>query len=153
MLEQGSIYNAVVSFFEGENWSFTPLETEPTLRLAFQGDNGQWTCYAKAREEQGQFIFYSLSPITVPPAKRPAVAEFILRANYGLVIGNFEMHFDEGSFRFKSALLVDPDHLNPDHLRQAIYFNVMLMDKFLPGFMEVIYGNVSPAEAVGRLQD
>ena len=54
-----------------------------------QGENGSWTCYAQTREDDQQFLFYALCPIRAPDKKRAAVAEFITRANYGMVIGNF----------------------------------------------------------------
>jgi hypothetical protein len=39
-------------------------------------------CYAKAKEEQQQFVFYSIAPINSPEEKRTAIAEFLTRANY-----------------------------------------------------------------------
>ena len=32
------------------------------------------------------------------------MAEFLTRANYGIMIGNFEMDFNDGEVRYKGAL-------------------------------------------------
>ncbi len=37
-------------------------------------------------------------------------------------------------------------------VRQLVYANVMIMDQYLPGIMAVIYGNVSPIEAVAQVE-
>src|SRR5882724_1331779 len=38
---------------------------------------------------------------SVPPERRSKVAEFITRVNYGLVGGNLEMSFEDGTLRYK----------------------------------------------------
>ena len=56
----GEILDAVIGFFNEDGWSFNQIEDQPILRMGFQGENGQWNCYAQAREEQSQLLFYSL---------------------------------------------------------------------------------------------
>jgi hypothetical protein len=90
------LMTTVQAFFTEDEWSFSEVEGRTTLQLVFQGENGRWTCYAQVREPQAQFVFYSILPTNVPAAKRAAVAEFLTRANFGLVIGNFEMNMDDG---------------------------------------------------------
>lgn len=44
------------------------------------------------------------SSLQVPEELRPGVAEFITRANYGLIRGNFEMDFNDGELRYKTTI-------------------------------------------------
>ena len=148
----GEILDAVISFFKEDDWTFTQVEDRPILRLGFQGDNGQWTCYAQAREEETQLLFYSLCPVKAPEDKRPAVAEFLARANYGLFIGNFELDFGDGEIRFKTSIDVEGERLSPALVRPLVYTNVLMMDRYLPGLMSVIYGGETPAEAVAKVE-
>ncbi len=71
-----------------------------------------------------------------------AIAEFITRANYGLVIGNFELDFSDGELRYKTAIDVEDDNLSFALIKQMVYANVIIMDKYLPGIMAVIEGKV-----------
>ncbi len=73
---QSSMVEVVESFFKGENWQFQQLENA-TLHLLFQGKNSQFNCYARAREAQQQFVFYSLAPTKVPVRKRRILGEFV----------------------------------------------------------------------------
>ena len=75
------IFQVVVNFFTQDDWSFTRIQGELGLRLGFQGDNGTWNCYARAREEQEQFAFYSICPILAPESKRAAVAELLVNGS------------------------------------------------------------------------
>lgn len=144
---QRPIYRAMLTFFSDDDWEFTKLRGESTLQLAFQGQHGQWTCYAVARDEQSQFLFYSVYPTTVPEKKqhgalvypcRARIAEYLTRANYGLVQGNFEFDFDRGEIRYKTGL--DATHLsvNAQVIQQLVYTNVTIMDHYLPGILSVI---------------
>ena len=146
------IFQKVVNFFTQDDWSFTRIQGEQALRLGFQGDNGTWNCYAKAREEQEQFIFYSICPLLAPKNKRSAVAEFITRANYGMIIGNFEMDFKDGEIRYKTSIDIYGDELTSDIIKRLVYANVTMMDEYLPGIIAVIEKNVSPGDAINSIE-
>ena len=74
-----SILSQLVRFFEDDGWSFEQISDLPALRTGFTGENGKWTCYAHAREEVHQFVFYSLLPVNTPSDKLDAMAEFMTR--------------------------------------------------------------------------
>ena len=135
-----SLLETVIDFFEQEDWPFVQLEDQTTLRFAFRGDNGRWTCYAITREEQKEFIFYSICPVSAPEDKRTAIAEFLTRANYGIVIGNFDLDFSDGEIRYKTSIDLGGDRLSTSLVRQLVYANVLMMDEYLPGIMAVIEG-------------
>ncbi len=149
----GQILDTAIGFFQQDEWTFTQLEDQPILRLGFQGESGQWTCYAQAREEQAQFLFYSLCPVKAPEDRRMAVAELLTRANYGMFIGNFELDFSDGEIRYKTSIDVEGGQLTPALVRPLVYASVLMMDRYLPGIMSVIYGGVSPAEAVAKAEE
>jgi hypothetical protein len=150
----GEILDTAISFFEQDSWPFTPFEGQPVLQMGFRGDNGQWTCYAQAREEQSQFLFYSVCPVNAPDdgQKRLAMAEFLTRANYGLFIGNFELDLSDGEIRYKTSVDVEGDRLSPALVQQLVYANVFTMDRYLPGIMGVIYGHISPEDAIAQVE-
>ena len=148
----GKILDAVRKFFHDDKWPFVEMEGRPILRTGFSGKNGKWTCYAQARENQQQFIFYSLLPDPAPKEKRPAAIEFITRANYGLVIGNFERDVSDGDLRCKTSIDVEGGELTQVLIRQVVYSNVMTMNKYLPGLMSVLYANVSPEQAINTIE-
>lgn len=150
--QKGQIYQEMVNFFKQEDWFFIPIEQEPVLQMAFQGKSGKWTCYARARDEQQQFIFYSVCSVNAPENKRQAIAEFIARANYGMILGNFELDFRDGEIRYKTSIDVGDDKLTYELIRQVVYTNVMMMDKYQPGIMSVIYSDVSPEEAIKQIE-
>jgi len=148
----GQIFAEMVNFFQQDEWPFYQIEGQPVLQTAFQGDNGKWTCLARAREQQQQMVFYSICPVNVPENKRLAVAEFITRANYGTIIGNFELDFNDGEIRYKTSIDVQGDSLSFELIKQLVYANVTMMDEYLPGILSVIEKDVSPKDAIAQIE-
>ena len=150
------INNAVLTnltaFFDADGWPFTPIEGETALRLAFKGASGQWACYARALEEREQFVFYSVCPVSAFEEQRPAMAEFLARANDGLILCNFELDFDDGEIRYKTSIDVEGAELSQALIRQVVYSNVATMDAYLPGVLALLYGDLSPIAAIARVE-
>lgn len=84
----------------------------------------------------------------MPEDRRLSIAEFIARANYGLVLGNFELDFIDGELRFKTSIDVDGTELPPELIEPVVYANVLTMDQYMPGIMAVIKAEKTPLEAL-----
>ncbi len=149
----GSILEAAIAFFTEDNWKFSPIEGKSALSLPCSGRHGNWLCWAEARENQHQFVFYSICPIKVPENKRSAICEYLARANYGLIIGNFELDLRDGEIRYKTSIDVEGENLTPALVKNLVYANLSTMDRYLPGIMGVIYGNLLPEQAISQVED
>jgi hypothetical protein len=151
--KQASIFEIVVNFFKENNWSFLQHETEPILQMGYQGENGDWTCMVRTRENPSQIVFYSVCPVNIPLKKRLAISEFLTKVNFGLIIGNFEMDLQGGEVRYKTyGINGENNPLNSELIGQLIFVNVMTMDKYLPALMSVLYANVPIDQAIQQLE-
>jgi hypothetical protein len=149
------VFDAVVNFFKEDEWEFSQVDGQPVLQIGFTGDNGNWMCYAQTveNEEVAQFIFYSVCPVKAPENKRMSMAEFVTRANYDLALGNFELDLSDGEIRYKTSIDVKGDRLSSALCKQLVYTNLAMMDRYLPGMMAVIYGDVSPELAIAQIEN
>jgi hypothetical protein len=146
------LFDAMIDFFKSDGWPYIQLEDRPILSMNFDGKNAKWTCFAQAREEQQQFIFYSVCPVNAPAEKRAVLAEFITRANYGLIIGNFELDFEDGEIRYKTSVDAEGVTLSPALFKNLVYANLSMMDQYLPGIMSMLYSEVSPREMIDQIE-
>lgn len=146
------LFNLLIEFFEEDNWDFQWVAGASALSMGFSGLNGKWLCYAQAREHEEQVAFYSVLSVNAPQEKRHKVAEFITRVNYGMVIGNFEMDYDDGEVRFKTSVDVEGSALGASMIRQLVYANLIITDRYLPGIMRVIYSDESPSKILDSIE-
>jgi hypothetical protein len=145
-------FETLGEFLEEDEWKPRKLEEKHAYSMLYSGENGDYRCYAVVRIELEEFIFYTIAPVRIPIDVRPAVAEYITRANYGLRIGNFEMDYSDGEVRFKSSLNFEGENLTFGMLRNALYPAVHSLDRYLPGLMRVSFGGATPLEAIEEIE-
>jgi hypothetical protein len=146
------LFDVLLDFLEIDGWVYKEIEYRRVIALGIEGQNGRFDCYAVVREEERQLTVYSIFPVKVPHHKRYNVAALITMLNYGAIIGNFEMNFYDGEIRYKTSIDVEGDRLTPTLVKHLVYTNVATMDKYLPGIMSLIYGNLSAEEAISRIE-
>ena len=139
-------------FLNADNWYPRPVDGQHAYRTHYKGKNGELRCYAQVRVDVQQFLFYAVATVKVPEDARPAVAEFITRANYGLRIGNFELDYGDGEVRYKSSLDFEDEALSDNLIRNTIYPAVQTLDSYLPGLMKVAFGGLTPFEAIEEIE-
>ncbi len=149
---QPKLFDVMLSFFEEEEFSPQRVEDESILVMAVKGENAQWHCYAEAHEDFDRFRFFSILEAHAPPEKRPALAEFLTRANYDLPIGAFEMDFDEGQIRFRTSIDLTDVRLSHQILRNVVYPNLLLVDLYYKGIMSVLFSDSAPADAIAAIE-
>jgi hypothetical protein len=105
-------------------------------------------------ESAQQVLVYAYSPVKVPKARRMFVAEFVMRANYGLRLGNFEMDMDDGEIRFKASVDVEEGTLTPHMVRNLIRTCIGLLRKYHPGVLAIAFSDdTNPREEIYRIEE
>ncbi len=146
------LLGVVRRMLEADGWPFHRLPDHTVLSTSVSADGLDWSCFARTLEEDEQFAFYSVLPVEVPAERRAAVCELITRANFGLVIGNFELDLADGELRFKTSIDVEGDRLTEALVRTLVYANVAVTRRYLPAVMGVTRFGVDPAEAVAEVE-
>ncbi|MDF2627826.1 MAG: hypothetical protein K0R39_1657 [Symbiobacteriaceae bacterium] len=149
----GTIFDTIVEMLRAEEWNYEQVQDQPILRIGINGKNGKWVSYAQAREEQDQFVFYSVLPVTAPAEKRAELAELLTRLNYGLVIGNWEMDYRDGEVRYKTSIDVEGDQLSQALAHNVVFLNLQMMDRSLKAILGVLYGILTVDVAVKQVDD
>ena len=90
------------------------------------------------------------APIKIPPPKRPAIAEYIARANFHSYEGNIILDVSDGRLAYKSSLRYDPAEAN-NHIRYQLNISLGMaldeMETHFPGILSVIYKDEKPGHA------
>ena len=142
------IYKSVEAFFTKSNLTFSTTADGTEIQIEFKGLTGSWICSAYCLEERNQFCFYSNIPIQVPEEKRTLISEFLTRANCRQVIGNWEIDLDSGLIRFKTSIDLEGTEIQESIINAVILPNVVAADKYIPGMVSVLDGELSPKEAI-----
>ncbi len=152
-MTQSQLAETVATFFAEDDWPISFDMDAGRFDVGFQGTTAQWKVVAFVLDEEQQVIVYSECPVAAPAGQVTPMAEFITRANFGLLLGNFEMDMDSGVIRYKTGIDVEGGTLTTQMVRHLVYANIQGMDRYLPGIMAVLTGGVSPAEAIEQAEN
>lgn len=147
-----SLYGAVQSFLVADEWYPEEIPGETIMKMNFQGTNTAWLVFAQTREDARQVIIYSVLVSNVMPERREAASQYLTLANYGLWLGNFEIDMSDGEVRFKTSVDVEGGLLTQTMIKNLIYANVTLMDRYLSGLNKVVYEGIEPSMAISEIE-
>lgn len=147
------MFREVLEFLTGDGWHVAPdtYDGLPCIRTRFDGTEHSWDCRARPYDPFGQLAFESVLPVVVEPDRRDAVARLVVRANWHLLTGAFQLDVDTGELVFRTMVFVDDDApLPPALVRGLVYSNVLTVDRCLTEFLATADG-ADADEALVRL--
>ena len=145
-------FETLGNFLKNDEWHPQQIEGNYTYRTFLTGDFGELRCEARIRLEQEQLAFYIFLGVNVPEDRRPAVAEFLTRANYGLPLGNLEMDLRDGEVRMKNSLSFADGELTDTLIRNILYPASSVAKSYFPGVLKVAFGSASPSDIIKEIE-
>ncbi len=136
------------SYLQDLEWRYQLDPERELLRFGVNCDNGSYEVILHVVPEIDLVKCFALYPVRVPEPNRAAAAEYLTRANYGLLFGNFEMDYSDGEVRFRTSMNTDDVAINSVVARHLVQQNVTTADRYFQGLLRVLYGNVAPIEAI-----
>ena len=127
---------------------FRPVAEREAIVADFRGRSGSYRIYGVVDADEDPFQVLGLIPNRVPQGSRPAVAETIARANYGLRVGKFELDFSDGEIRFHAYHILCGGIFDDDTIRRLLGTTLAMLDRYVPAVLSVIYGNEAPEDAI-----
>jgi len=147
-----SPFDAIVSYFERDGWKFRRLAGHDALEMGVAGEAGSYRLVAVVDGERNVVRFLTFLEGRVPETRRREITEYLTRANYGLLLGNFEFDLGDGEVRFKCATDIEHHGLTYEQYQSMLYVSVAMMDRYFPGLQKVVQGTSDAAAAIAEVE-
>ena len=98
------------------------------------------------REES--FSTITTLPLCADEDHRLAMAEFLARANWGMLNGNFELNMLDGEIRYKTYLQMQGDVPPAKTVDRYLSLSYLMLEKYGNGLLSVMFGVSTPEEAI-----
>ena len=145
-------FEKLVEFFEAEGLKHQANPEGGVVIASFAAQNLSVCIYFALHADEGLLQLFAPLPAKIPPGCRPAIAEAIARANYGMKMGKFELDYSEGELRFQIANAFTAEGLDAEIIRRLIGTAVYTVDRYFPAMMSIIYGNELPEDAIRHVE-
>ena len=147
------MFAEMLEFLAADGWPVAPDEFDglPCIRTRFVGTDDAWDCRARPYDPFGQLAFESVLPLVVAPERRDALAQLVVRTNWRLLTGAFQLDLETGALKFRTMLFLSHGgELTEGLCRGLVYSNVLTVDRCLAEFRAAAAGE-DPATAYERL--
>ena len=144
----GDPFDALISHFEANGIRYSCNSGERRAWFTMNSGSALQKCsfrFDKSGDVLRIFIQY---PVMVKEKFRPLAMEFLTRANYGLVLGNFEMDCKDGEVRYHVSHLMEEGRLEDETIKRLFSTAMGTADRYFPALMRVLFAGETPAEAI-----
>jgi hypothetical protein len=140
--------------FDEPNIPINPdSEVIATFRMPVRGLHGEWICIVRVFPESERLLVYSILSENVPVERRPRLAELFVRINYGLVLGNFEMDWEDGEVRYKTSMDLESITPTATVVRNLIFSNFFSTDRYFDVIEEAIHTEQALADLLAAAEE
>ena len=147
---QDSIMGVIKRYCEEDSVKHRDVH-ESIIMAGFQCKVLSYQLYVEAHEKDRRVRVLAICPTIIPVEKRSLVAEYLARANWGLMLGNLEMNCDTGEVRYRTSLDVEGGVLTPKMVRTQVEVNLVTMDKYAKGLLGILCAGQTPSEAIAEI--
>ena len=120
--------------------------------MGVAGEAASYRLVAVVDGERNVVRFLTFLEGKVPETRRREIMEYLTRANYGLLLGNFELDVADGEVRFKCATDIEHHGLSYEQYQSMLYVSVAMMDRYFPGLQKVVQGTSDAAAAIAEAE-
>lgn len=143
----------IENFLKKSNFKYTYIEDDSAFRLGFNMSCKLKQCEVFIRLDKDFLLIHGQIEIKADKHSIDKISEYLTRANYGLIFGNFELDYTDGEIRYKLAVdCMEGSTLTDNLLRKSIFLPVMMFDKYGNGLLEVLFDFATPEEAINKIE-
>lgn len=126
--------NAITGYLDskGYAWEFV----DGLICFSVQGDFGKYPVFVMVKGDM--MVTIAKSPFYVPDVKCLEMAHFLHLANFGMLLGNFEMDCDEGDIRFKTCLFLPGQTPSNPCIARYVFTPAIMLEKYAPGVKAIL---------------
>lgn len=145
------VREAVEEFFREDDVKHIPFD-DHNVAIASYGVKakfGHVRVFFLANKDR--LVLRMILPIKADESERAKVAEFLMRANYGLKVGCFDFDFNDGEISFRICQFCGIKDFNPPTYEQidfAVIVGLMMIEKYGDALAKVLFGVLEPEEAI-----
>ena len=99
------------------------------------------------------YTSYAYPNIYADTAAMNDIAEYLLRANYGLRNGNFELDVTDGEIRYKSYVDCSDALPGDEVVRRSVSIPASMFETYGDGLLQVAFGLMTPADAIDQAEN
>ena len=141
------------SVLEAQGFPCSLRNDGPAIETGYRSSSGVFSIWIGAQDEPALLRVVVRIPVVVPEPRRVEMAETVARANYGLLLGGFQLDMSDGELLFQASMPVADAAVTCDQVRHLLDASVWSVSTYFRAFNRLLYGDdLSPAEVIAEVE-
>ncbi len=142
------ILNAVCGYLDDNSWKYDLIEEDGIVKLGF-GSESKFEYYITYFAiNQSTFTFNVVIPANAQEEVRMRTVEFITKVNYHLLLGSFEMDFDDGQLIYKTTHCCEDTVPTKAQINAVMFTSVMTVEKYSDAIIALLSESATVDKAI-----
>lgn len=145
------LVNLVKDFLEKEGWHYSFDENRGIFDWGLKVKCKLRSIRYLIDVKEEEILVYGLCPVSADCSDTEMMtqmAEFLCRANYGLLNGSFEFDFRDGEIRYRCYVDCEGGFPSPQAIENSIYCMAAMYERYAAGIVEIIFNGSSAKAAI-----
>ena len=143
-----NIIEAIKSFFDNNEWKYSYDEDRAIFSAGMDMGSAIGNVALKILVGNTRYNVYAILNNKVEPRFFPQVAEYLHRANYCLLNGNFEIDYDDGEIRYKTYVNFKNTTISEEIIRDSILVPFFMFDKYGKNLLKLMVDTGDPYQLI-----
>lgn len=153
-LESFKMKEQIIAFLEKINYNYQleeDTEDQSLIKLGVELKIGSSNGLIIIHNRVGLVECYATAPVNIPESHRLEVSKYIDIANAISYLGHLQMNHTNGHIRSKTYYRFQEEGMHEVIIQDNLTEVFHLLDKLIPGIMNIVYGGRSAEEAIEEL--
>ncbi len=135
------MFEQLVSFYrDGAGWPVAVDEDNQILSVRYSHEGTEWVFVGTVDENTRIVTLFSRAPEACPADRRAAMCQQLIRLNWGMTHGAWDLDLDDGEVRYRVVSDLAGNELSPSLVQNLTNYNLATMATYLPIIRAVIAG-------------
>ena len=134
------LVSAVQDYLDEQEYNYDFEDDNQVFRLSMSLKSKLNNCRIIIRPKEDGINFTYILAISADDDSKAAIAEFLTRANYGLVIGNFQMDYSDGEIGYKNFMYTGEDVPISEDIDKNFVIPLMMLERYGDGILKTLEG-------------
>ncbi len=156
MSQKDNLTSITLEYLESQKWNYDVRRNDDERFVALMGMNLKGklnSCRMMIVVEERDIQCFAICPLNATPDVMPQVAEYLMRANYGLRLGKFELDFSTGQIRYQTDLPCTDGVPDIKDVERTIDVTFLMMQRYGDGLAKNIMGFGHPEEDIRAIEN
>lgn len=145
------IFNKILQRLKSKELKYSVQKDVIILNMDISGVIGKATIIIDILDKA--YVTYTVMSSKVDEKHRALVAEYLHRANYGLLFGNFEMDYNDGEIRYKLITDCEDNNLSDYAIDRSVILPCLMLEKYGNGIIKLMLDFGNPKNLIKEAED